>query len=115
MNWVGFHHPDIVIAPSFDTQPLFEFQDIYPGDIFDILLFFFSYSIILPNRFNSTYHIRKLSTAIYLGHFPFILLFDYYLKRGTIIDVTAALIFSIILYYFIVKLLPNKISTILYG
>lgn len=103
----------ISIVATYYLYPIFKFHFLQA--INAILLFSFSYSIILPKCIRSTYHIRKLSTAIYLGHFPFILLFDYYLKRGTIIDVTAALTFSIILYYLIVKLFPNKISTIFYG
>lgn len=60
-------------------------------------------------------HIRKLSTAIYLEHFPYILLFDFYLRRGTMLDFSTALLFCVILYFVILRLLPERIVKVLYG
>ena len=58
---------------------------------------------------------RQLSTAIYLEHFPFILLFDFYLKKGTVIDFSMAILFSIVCYYILKRFLPKKALGILYG
>ncbi len=58
---------------------------------------------------------RQLSTAIYLEHFPFILLFDFYLRRGTVIDFSMAILFSITCYYVLNRFLPKKTLGILYG
>jgi hypothetical protein len=60
-------------------------------------------------------HVRKLSTAIYLGQFPFLLVFDFYLRKGTILDFSLAVIFSITLYLLVINLLPKKWSDIIYG
>lgn len=58
---------------------------------------------------------RQLSTAIYLEHFPFILLFDFYLRRGTAIDFSMAILFSIACYYTLKRFLPKRAFGILYG
>lgn len=58
---------------------------------------------------------RKWSTALYLGQFPFILVFDYYLKRGSLIDVPLTILFSIVLYYAICFILPNRYVKYIYG
>ena len=58
---------------------------------------------------------RRLSTAIYLIHFPFILLFDYYLCRGTLIDFPCTLAFSVLLYYLLKRLLPSKWFQAMFG
>ncbi len=60
-------------------------------------------------------HIRKLSTAIYLGQFPFLLLFDFHLRRGTLIDFSLTVLFCIVLYFLVVKFLPKKWVDIIYG
>lgn len=59
--------------------------------------------------------LRKWSTIIYLSHFPFILVFDYYLKRGTLIDFTCAILFSVGLFYIFRWLLPEKVVKRLFG
>lgn len=58
---------------------------------------------------------RKLSTGIYLLHFPFILLFDFYLTRGTLIDYFLTLSFSVAVFLVTGLLLPKKIKKIIYG
>lgn len=58
---------------------------------------------------------RQWSTALYFGHFPFILCFDYYLKRNSIIDVPMAVLFSLVLFYLIYKISPNRLAKIAYG
>ena len=60
-------------------------------------------------------HVRKLSTAIYLGQFPFLLVFDFYLRKGTLFDFSLAVFFCIILYLWVITLLPKKWSDIIYG
>lgn len=81
-----------------------------------VLLFLIALNIKIKLKDTTSLTIRKMSTAIYLGHFPFILVFDYYLKRGTLIDdVCAALTFSISLWAVITILLPEKYTKYLYG
>ena len=60
-------------------------------------------------------HVRKLSTAIYLGQFPFLLTFDFYLRKGTLLDFTLAVIFCVVLYFLVIKFLPKKWVDIIYG
>ncbi|MBO4230929.1 MAG: acyltransferase [Bacteroidales bacterium] len=57
---------------------------------------------------------RNLSTGIYLIHYPFILLFDFYLTRGTAMDFPITLAFSVAVYYILRRFLP-KSSGILFG
>lgn len=80
-----------------------------------VILFLIALNIKISLKASTSLTIRKMSTAIYLGHFPFILLFDYYLKRGTLIDICAALTFSISLWVIITILLPEKYTKYLYG
>ena len=79
-----------------------------------ILLFLIGINSSFKLR-NQTNEVRELSTAIYLEHFPFILLFDFYLKKGTVLDFSATLIFSFIFYWIIKKTLPQKYYKIMYG
>lgn len=58
---------------------------------------------------------RSISTAIYLTHFPLILVFDYYLKRGTWVDFLTVTLISIALYEIVRKILPPKMVKSLYG
>ncbi len=67
----------------------------------------------IPEKYS--HGMRKLSTGIYLIHFPFILLFDFYLKRGTLIDYPLTLAFSVAVFLFSSLLLPKKIKKIIYG
>ncbi len=60
-------------------------------------------------------HIRRLSTALYLLQFPFILLFDFYLQRSTLIDYSATLAFCVATYSLCMLLLPQKVNKVLYG
>lgn len=59
--------------------------------------------------------IRKWSTIIYLSHFPFILLFDYYLRRGTYIDYPCTILFCIVFYHVINAILPKSFVQKLFG
>ena len=58
---------------------------------------------------------RQWSTALYLGHFPLILVFDYYLRRSSIIDVPVSIFFSLVLFYVIYKSIPSRYVKIIYG
>ena len=58
---------------------------------------------------------RTISTVIYLSHFPLILVFDYYLQRGTFIDIFTVLSISICVYIIAKKVLPGKIIKAVYG
>ena len=58
--------------------------------------------------------LRKFSTALYLGHFPILLLFDFHLLRGTLIDYTVISILSLTI-YFIVCQFPKQWQQAIYG
>lgn len=58
---------------------------------------------------------RKLSTAIYLLQFPFILLFDFHLHRGTLIEFPVTIIFCVLVYSGSKLLLPQKWIKLIYG
>ena len=78
-------------------------------------LFNLAKNITVPLNNNLSIEMRKLSTAIYLTHFPVILVFDYYLNKGTIIDFSLVIVFSIALYEVFNILLPQKYIQIIYG
>lgn len=59
--------------------------------------------------------LRKLSTAIYLLHFPFLLVVDYNFKRGTLTGFFSALAFCFITYYLLNRLLTRKHMALLFG
>lgn len=80
-----------------------------------VALFIFAHQIELKPLEKISRRIRKLSTAIYLEHFPFILLFDFYLYRGTLIDFSVTMLFVIGLYLLVSRILPEKWITVIYG
>lgn len=80
-----------------------------------VSLFVFSMSIPTSIDVSITRKLRKLSTVIYLVHFPFILLFDRYLKKGTYIDFPLTIIFCIVCYFVLEYILPPKCSKLLLG
>ena len=57
---------------------------------------------------------RKTSVGIYLLHFPFILLFDFYLTKGTVFDFSITLAFSVLVYYIVSVMFPG-LSKLLFG
>ena len=60
--------------------------------------------------------LRKLSTAIYLLHFPFLLVIDYHhFHRGTIIGFVFALAFSIVVFYTLKAFLSKEKMKLLFG
>ena len=63
----------------------------------------------------NTQFLRKLSIGLYMIHFPFILLFDYYLKKGTSIDFPITLFFALLFFSVICYILPPKYSQLLFG
>lgn len=79
------------------------------------LLFVFALRTNMTTLSGVSLKMRQWSTAIYFGHFPFILLFDYYLKRGTIIDYPVSILFALALYYVIKKISPERLTVIAYG
>ncbi len=79
-----------------------------------ILLFMIGINYFPKKDLNTLYY-RELSTGIYLLHFPFILLFDFYLINGTFIDFFSALIFSIVTIFLTKKYFPKNIYKTLFG
>lgn len=80
-----------------------------------IVLFILAWNITIDISDEQSLRIRKLSTAMYLLHYPFILLFDFYLKRGTMIDYAMTLSFCFIVFYVIIYYLPVKWQEVLLG
>lgn len=78
-------------------------------------LFLFCMRVTPPIGSKTSMMLRKLSTAIYLIHFPFILLFDRYLKKGTYIDFPLTILFSVCCFLIIEYILPKKWSLALLG
>lgn len=62
----------------------------------------------------SSYRIRSLSTGIYLTHFPFIILFDLYLEKGTYIDLPLTLLVCLVVYS-LAQLLPENVRKLVFG
>ena len=80
-----------------------------------IFVFLMSKELLLNHLKPISLQMREYSIALYLGHFPFILVFDYYLKRGTLIDFISAILFSVALYWIIKKFTTETIVKALYG
>ena len=80
-----------------------------------ICLFMFALKYKFNLEKNITYKMRELSIAIYLMHFPFILLFDFYLKRGSIVDFSATILFCFISFYILKRYLKEKHYKLLFG
>lgn len=59
--------------------------------------------------------LRRLSVVMYLVHFPFILVFDYYLHRGTIIDYPLTLLLCIVVWVIANRFLPKKVYRAFFG
>lgn len=58
---------------------------------------------------------RKLSTAIYLLHFPFLLVVDYNFTRGTLTGFFSALAFCFVTYYMLNLILSKQQMALLFG
>lgn len=78
-----------------------------------LFLISIQYSCMPLHPFSLT--MRKWSTAIYLGHFPAMLIFDYYLVRGTLLDFSFVIAVSLILYYLLSSVCPPRILKVIYG
>ena len=71
-----------------------------------------SFSYNFASRFS--FDARKLSIGLYMLHFPFILVFDFSLNKGTALDFTMTLLFSIVVFCLIQVALP-RLSKLLFG
>lgn len=80
-----------------------------------VLLFMWAFQWNLGITKETSLGMRKWSTALYLGHFPFLLVFDYYLKRGTMIDFSLSVVFSLSLFYVLSLLLNQRYVKMIYG
>ncbi len=80
-----------------------------------IALFCFALNLNIVIKDEDSLKVRKLSTAMYLLHFPFILLFDFYLRRGTLIDFPVTLLFCFITFYLLDRFLPKEWNNVLFG
>ena len=80
-----------------------------------VLLFILALNIRVGFSVEMSFYIRKWSTALYMIHCPFILLFDFYLSKGTIVDYVSAVCLSTLLYVFIINTLPLRWQHALLG
>ncbi len=80
-----------------------------------VLLFMIGVNVKFDRMEKYSLTVRKLSTAIYLEHFPFILLYDFYLKKGTVECFTVTLVFCFVAYFILQKVLPRKAMQTLFG
>lgn len=106
----------LVVSIVLRTLEVYYLQTNTLQSLVAIIVFFLAYNtsvIILTDE--RSLMIRKLSTGMYLIHYPFILLFDFYLRRGTIIDYPAALCFCFIVFYIVLNYLPVKWQRVLLG
>lgn len=83
--------------------------------ILAIILFLYALNCHIKISDENSIMMRKLSTVMYLVHYPFILLFDFYLRRGSIIDIPVAICVCLIAYLIITKGLPQKCQKVLIG
>lgn len=80
-----------------------------------VVLFLVAFNTNIKIKDENSLTIRKLSTAMYLVHYPFILLFDFYLKRGTSIDYPVTICFCLISFWIITRCLSHKWQRVLIG
>ena len=80
-----------------------------------VLFFIIACNLMVNISDEKSLMLRKLSTAMYLLHYPFILLFDFYLKRGTGVDFPVTLCFCFMGYMLITKFFPQKWQQVLLG
>lgn len=69
------------------------------------------FSIIAP----ISLAMRKLSLGIYLIHFPFILLFDFFLTKGTILDFLVTLLFAVVTSLFLRVIMNPRQLSVFFG
>lgn len=93
-----------------DVVTLYAYQ--FPASVF---LFLFGLNWNPQISDSKSLILRKWSTIIYLTHFPFILAFDYYLRRGTLIDYPCTLLFCACFYFMLNAFLPTQYLKNLYG
>ena len=80
-----------------------------------IALFVFALNLNVTIKDETSLKVPKLSTAMYLLHFPFILLFDFYLRRGTLVDFPVTLLFCFITFYILDRFLSKEWNKVLFG
>ena len=78
-------------------------------------LFILSMDVPVSMDIKITRQFRRLSTVIYLVHFPFVLLFDRYLEKGTCLDFSLTVFWCGCCYLLIEYVLPKKWSKLLLG
>lgn len=79
-----------------------------------VILFLLALRLKIPSLTKSSLVLHKISMILYLVHFPFILVFDYYLMHGTVIDFPLTIAFSALI-YFVINCLPRKVQKALLG
>lgn len=101
----------IVAATWYNSVSSYRIMQAPLAVILFIIAFQSTYDRLLPYSLV----MRKWSIAIYLGHFPLILLFDYYLVRGTMLDFSFVIVVSMALFYMLSFICPQRIVKMLYG
>lgn len=80
-----------------------------------VALFLVGLGWSVPIKKETAMFIRKFSSGLYFLHFPFIILFDYYLHHSTLINFPVTLLFASGVYLLCRFLLPKKINGYLFG
>lgn len=101
----------LVAATWYNSVSSYRIMQAPLAVILFIIAFQYTYARLLPYSLV----MRKWSTAIYLGHFPLILLFDYYLVRGTVLDFSIVVVASLVLFYMLSFICPQRILKMIYG
>ena len=101
-----------IIARTLETQySNFNFMQA----VIALVVFLWASNIDINISDQHSLYYRKLSTAIYLLHFPFLLVIDYNFERGTLTGFFSALAFSIITYHLLNLILSKKNMALLFG
>ena len=103
----------IIIAYILFMHTRIQIMQLFIALFFFLLVLDIDMSSIISDKASLT--ARRLSTALYLIQFPFILVFDFYLQRSTLVDYSATLAFCLVTYTLCSLLLPKKVNKLLYG
>ena len=102
-----------IIAYSLFVHTSVQVMQLFMAFFLFLLVLEIDVTTLISDRASIT--ARRLSTALYLIQFPFILVFDFYLQRSTIIDYSATLAFCLVAYTLSSLLLPKRVNKLLYG
>jgi hypothetical protein len=80
-----------------------------------IFLFLFAQQTNIRINDSVSLQIRKMSVALYLLHFPFLLVYDYHFSRNTISGFISATAFSLVTFHLLKHFTSEKTMKLLFG